>query len=268
MTSLNLTDLSILIVEPSDMQMKLIRNSLNDQGVKSIRHVKNGADVLLDMQRYEPDLVISSMYLPDMNATDLIKEIRETPSLEHVPFMLVSSETRFEQLDPIRQAGVVAILNKPFSIDDLHTALRATVEHLEHDELELDNFDIEHVRVLVVDDSNLARRHINRILNNFGMEQITEAENGIEAIKLLASHDFDLIVTDFNMPEMDGQQLIEHVRQNMGNTYTPILMITSENRESRLANIQQAGVSAICDKPFTPESIKTILYQILNEEMA
>ncbi len=263
--SLEIRDLAILLIEPSGTQLKLIQKHLKADGVDKITGFSSGEEALVEMRRFEPDLVISSMYLPDMTAIDLVTSMRNDENLDHIPFMLISSETRFELTDPIRQAGVVAILPKPFNHDDLSRALRASLEYIEPDQITLENYDVEDLEVLVVDDSTTARRHIARILNNLGIENLTLAEDGKDAISKLSQHDFDLIVTDLNMPEMDGQELVEYIRNDMGNTFTPILMVTSEDDEARLANVQQAGVSAIFDKPFDPASIKDILYRILDE---
>ena len=263
--SLEISDLSILLVEPSGVQLKLIQKHLKADGVDRITGVSSGEEALLEMQKYEPDLVISSMYLPDMTAIELVTSMRNDEGLIHIPFMLISSETRFEHTDPIRQAGVVAILPKPFNHDDLSCALRSSLQHIEPDQLALDSYEVEDLEVLVVDDSSTARRHISRILNNLGIENLTLAENGKDAIEKLSQQDFDLVVTDLNMPEMDGQELVEYIRNELGNTYLPILMVTSEADKSRLASVQQSGVSAIFDKPFDPSSIKEVLYRVLEE---
>lgn len=267
MTSMNLSDLSILLIEPSAMQRKVIMTHLAEEGVTKIDGVGTGEEALELCQNYPPDLIISAMYLPDMSATDLLGTIRSSDTLKDINFMLVSSETRFNALDPIRQAGVIAILPKPFNPDHLRRALRTALDFLDSEEMELENYDITDLNVLVVDDSLTARNHITRVLNNLGIQHISTANNGVEAVQLLRDAEFDLIVTDFNMPEMDGQQLIEYVRNEMGNTYVPILMVTSEEDEARLGNVQQAGVSAICDKPFEPQSIREILYRVLDERI-
>jgi len=77
---------------------------------------------------------------------------------------------------------------------------------------------------------------------------------------------FDLIVTDYNMPEMDGKELIQHIRSELKNSFIPILMVTSEQNETRLGSIQQAGVSGICDKPFEPQTVKEMLFRVLDDE--
>ncbi|HEC60153.1 hypothetical protein LCGC14_1271990 [marine sediment metagenome] len=267
MSSMNLSDLSILLIEPSATQRKIILAHLIEEGVSKIDGVETGKAALDLLQNYMPDLIISSMYLSDMTATELLDTIRASESLETINFMLVSSETRFKALEPIRQAGVVAILPKPFNHADLRRALRTTIDYIDPEEMELESYDITELSVLLVDDSLTARNHLQRVLNSLGIQNIQTASNGVEAVQILSGAEFDLIVTDLNMPEMDGQQLTEFVRNEMGNTYVPILMVTSEENETRLGHVQQAGVSAVCDKPFEPQSIREILYRVLDERV-
>ena len=265
MTTSELSALSVLLIEPSPTQHKIITSHLSQEGIVHIDSVDNGQEAIAFILKYPPDLVISSMYLPDMSATDLLAEIHNQQNIESINFMLISSETAFSALNPIRQAGVIAILPKPFAHQDLKRALRTTLDYVSPEELALASYDAAEIKVLVVDDSMTARNHIARVLMNMGIQHITKAENGLDAIEKLSNDDFDLIVTDLNMPEMDGQQLIEYVRHEIGNTYIPILMVTSENDTAQLSSVQQSGVSAICDKPFEPQTIREILFRVMDE---
>jgi two-component system chemotaxis response regulator CheY len=87
----------------------------------------------------------------------------------------------------------------------------------------------------------------------------------MEAMELIADTFFDLIVTDYNMPRMNGKELVEHIRSGSSQASVPILMVTSEQNENRLAAVQQAGISAICDKPFEPDSVRRLVEQTLSE---
>jgi len=263
---MNMSELSILLIEPSPMQRKVILSHLQEEGVNKIDGVATGQEALDLISHYPPDLIISAMYLPDMMATELLDTIRHIESLKETNFMLVSSETSIKVLEPIRQAGVVAILPKPFDHADLHRALRTTIDYIDPEEMELESYDIEELNVLLVDDSLTARNHIKRVLTSLGIQNIQTANDGLQAAQILSDASFDLIVTDLNMPEMDGEQLTEFVRTELGNTYVPILMVTSESDEARLGNVQQSGVSAIVDKPFEPQSIREILYRVLDEQ--
>lgn len=264
---LDITDLSILLVEPSHTQQKIVTNHLSEEGVLNIDFAISGENALELLNDYQPDLIISSMYLEDMTATELVTQIKSTENLKEIPFMLISSETKFSALDPIQQAGVVAILPKPFSHENLKRALRTTIEHIDSDELSLENYNVEEIRVLVVDDSLMARKHIIRVLNSMGIIQITQAENGKEGVEIFsqAEESFDLIVTDFNMPEMDGRELTEYIRKELDNHFIPILMVTSESNNTRLNHIQQAGISGIFDKPFEPQTVREIICRVLDD---
>ena len=266
MPTLNISELSILLVEPSPTQLKVIIKHLEHEGITSIEGVTTGTEALNNISRYAPDLIMSSMYLPDMTATELVTTIRQSTAGQNIPFMLISSETDFKALDPIRQAGVVAILPKPFSHTDLGRALTSTIEFIAPEEISLEHYDTETLRVLVVDDSLMARKHITRVLNNMGITHITTANDGRQGVEIFNANEdaFDLIVTDYNMPVMDGQELIQFIRKKMGNTFIPILMVTSEGNGTRLNNVQQSGVSAICDKPFDPQTVKEMLFRVMN----
>lgn len=264
-TEIAIMDIEIVLVEPSAMQLKLILRHLAEEGARNVAGVHSGAEALELMAKYPPDLVISAMYLPDMTAIDLVRAMRHKPELECVAFMLVSSETDPDSLEPLRQMGLIAILPKPFDQAHLRRALRSTIAYIEPQTIDLSPLDVDDLRVLVVDDSGLSRKHIARTLNTLGIERITTAENGLEALRLFERQMFDLVVTDLNMPEMDGRELAEHIRTRMGATSIPILMVTSERDMARLSQVEQAGVSAICDKPFAIQEVREMLFRILTQ---
>lgn len=261
--TLTISDLVILIVEPSSVQAKIIQGHLQDAQVHSIEIAHTGVQAQAMMQNNAPDLVVSALYLPDMTGTELVQSMRTNNTLDQIPFMLISSETSFEQLDPVRQAGVVAILPKPFAFNDLKRALYNTLDFINPSACATEHLDFNDFQVLVVDDSTMARKHIRRVLEKMGIISFTEAANGKEAIPIIENNFFDLIVTDYNMPEMDGEELTRYVREKSSQSSIPILMVTSENDDNRLAAVQQSGVSGICDKPFEPDTVKTYLNNIM-----
>ncbi len=257
-------DLSICLVEPSNVQGNIIRQRLEEEGVHNVQLFPDGLTALEGIRNYPPDLVISAMYLPDMTGTDLVIRMREDEdrAVRDVPFMLISSETRLAMLEPVRQAGAVAILPKPFAPEDLHRALLATVD-LIHPSTESLDVVIEDLRVLVVDDSGMARRHIRRVIENLGIEHIDEAENGRQAVEMIESTFYDLVFSDYNMPEMDGEMLTRYIRERSSQKSIPVILVTSERDSGRLSAVQQAGVSAICDKPFEPSVVRELIQRAL-----
>lgn len=257
--------LEVFLVEPSHTQQIIINQYLQASGIHAVTFVSSGREMLSRLKSAKPDLIISSMYLPDMTGVDLIHAIRKDGESYDMAFLLISSETNIQYLEPIRQAGAIAILPKPFTQQALDTALCASMDYLHPEKAHLEHLEVEDLHVLLVDDSEFSRKYIQRVLNNIGIEHITFASDGKQALALFQEHFFDLIVTDFNMPEMDGLQLVNAIRGDAEQLSTvPILMVTSEQNQNRLAAIEKAGVSAVLDKPFEPRSIKRLIMQLVN----
>ena len=261
--SLSISQLDVLLVEPSGTQQRIIQDYLSELGAHEPNQVHTAGEALAAMRNRVPDLVISAMHLPDMTGTELIQKMRDDAATLDVAFILISSETRMRYLEPLRQAGVISILPKPFSRNQLRTSLLSTLDFLQPDPLELKQFVPDELRVLIVDDSFTSRRIMRQMLERMGIEQFSEAENGREAIELIETEFFDLIVTDYNMPEVDGEQLSQFIRNQSTQQSVPVLMVTSETDTGRLAGIAQSGVSAVFDKPITVETLRETIQRVL-----
>ena len=109
-------------------------------------------------------------------------------------------------------------------------------------------------RVLTVDDSPTMRRIIVNSLKKIGFNDIIEAENGVEGFEKLAANEVDLIITDWNMPEMNGEQFVKKLREDPKYKETPILMITTRGMKDDVITAVKMGVNGYGVKPFTPES--------------
>lgn len=261
---LELENLIVALVEPSNVQAQIITTSLEELGIDRVTVYDSGTALLEALAVKTPDLIFSALYLPDMTGTDLVYTLRDTPLWAELPFILISSETNPYYLDPVRQAGTMAIVPKPFTQAQLRMALDNTLDFLNADTVDTQSADdFADLQVLLVDDSSTARRHVRNILEKLGFEQIYEANNGLEAIPLLNAQLFDLVFTDYNMPQMDGRALVEYIRKESMQCSVPILMVSSESNEGRLSAVEAAGVSAICDKPFGTEVVRKLVKQLL-----
>jgi two-component system chemotaxis response regulator CheY len=266
MHHLALSEVSIILVEPSDTQRKIIIKQLAAADINHVEAVGCVKQAIETITKQGADLVISAMYFEDGTGLDLIKQIKNDESLASTAFMLVSSENRVEKLEEFKQSGVAAILPKPFVAESLAQALKTSLDLINSDKLDLELVDVHDVRVLLVDDSKLARNHIRRGLNTLGLQKILEAENGAQALTILKDNTFDLVVTDYNMPEMDGRELSEFIRFNPETAHIPIIMVTSESSSSlHMANIHQTGINALCDKPFEVNEVRKMLASLLGQ---
>jgi two-component system chemotaxis response regulator CheY len=254
-----MASIAVVLVEPSTAQSKLILQQFEDLGISQFRHFDTGTEALDSIFLDIPDLVISSLHLEDMTGRDLVLELREFETTENTPFILISTATSFKELNPIRQAGASAVLNKPFVASDLKRAVTSAMDWANPDKITFEAIDTAGLDVLVVDDSALARKMICRTLNKMGIEKVTEADDGSEAIPLIQANRYDFIVTDFNMPEVDGHELLRFIRIESNQSHVPVLMVTTEGDAGKLAAIQQDGVSAIMNKPFEPSEVKQLI---------
>ncbi len=106
------------------------------------------------------------------------------------------------------------------------------------------------------------RRIIKTILNQLGYSNIEEAENGKQALAKLKKEKFDFVITDWNMPEMDGLTLVREIRSDEELKALPVLMVTAEAKKENVMEALKAGVNNYIVKPFTPEVLKEKMEKI------
>jgi two-component system chemotaxis response regulator CheY len=119
------------------------------------------------------------------------------------------------------------------------------------------------IKILIVDDSITIRRIITNALKTVGFTETIEASNGKEALEKLTSSKVDFVITDWNMPEMNGLDLIKEIRANPVYSSMPILMITTRGTEHDVVEALQAKVNSYIMKPFTPQELKEKIEGIL-----
>ena len=119
-------------------------------------------------------------------------------------------------------------------------------------------------RVLTVDDSPTMRRIIVNSLRKIGFSDIIEADNGSDALDKLSSAEVDLIITDWNMPEMNGEQFVKALRADEKYKTIPILMITTRGMKDDVLTAVKMGVNGYVVKPFTPDVLKQKLSGIIS----
>ena len=118
------------------------------------------------------------------------------------------------------------------------------------------------MKVLVVDDFSTMRRIVKNLLRDLGFTNIQEADDGSTALPMLQGGDFDFVVTDWNMPGMQGIDLLKAIRADESLAHIPVLMVTAEAKKEQIVMAAQAGVNGYIVKPFTAATLKTKLDKI------
>jgi len=123
----------------------------------------------------------------------------------------------------------------------------------------------QNMKILVVDDFSTMRRIIKNILREIGYNNVDEADDGSTALEKLKSAKFDFVVTDWNMPNMPGIELLKAIRQDEALKDTPVLMVTAEAAKENVVTAVAAGVNNYIVKPFTAAALKERIDIILQK---
>jgi two-component system chemotaxis response regulator CheY len=122
-------------------------------------------------------------------------------------------------------------------------------------------------RVLIVDDSSVMRKIVERSLRQagFSLGEVLEANNGAEALDLVRANQLDLILSDVNMPTMDGLEFVRQLRTVDNAKGVPVVMITTEGSETRVLEAISCGARGYIRKPFSPDQVKDRIAPLLGE---
>ncbi|MBU4010093.1 MAG: response regulator [Proteobacteria bacterium] len=124
--------------------------------------------------------------------------------------------------------------------------------------------------VLIVDDSSSMRAVIKKVIkaSGFNVGNYFEAGDGIEGLKILENDWIDLVLSDINMPNMDGMLFLSEMKKNELFSSIPVVMITTEGSEAKIQEAIRLGSSGYIKKPFSPVDIKNILSRLMGEEVS
>ncbi|HBG93542.1 MAG: two-component system response regulator [Nitrospirae bacterium RIFOXYB2_FULL_43_5] len=118
--------------------------------------------------------------------------------------------------------------------------------------------------ILIVEDSTTTRSLIRAVIEELGDFNIVEAPTGFDALKLLPAQDFDLVVTDINMPDINGLELINFVRSNRRYNNIPLIIVTTERSEEDKKRGMALGATAYVTKPFKAPELQDVVKKVMN----
>lgn len=125
--------------------------------------------------------------------------------------------------------------------------------------------DRKNMKFLVVDDFSTMRRIVRNLLKELGYNNAEEAEDGSQALAMLKNGNFDMVVSDWNMPIMDGLTLLQNIRADARLSKIPVLMVTAEAKKENIIAAAQAGASGYVVKPFTAGTLEEKLNKIFEK---
>ena len=122
----------------------------------------------------------------------------------------------------------------------------------------------QNMKFLVVDDFSTMRRIVRNLLKELGFSNVQEAEDGVQALNMLRKDKYDFVVSDWNMPNMTGIDLLRNIRGDAELKHLPVLMVTAEAKKENIIEAAQAGASGYIVKPFTATTLDEKLQKIFS----
>lgn len=245
----------ILIVDDSELFQKSIKKILDplDSEIILASDGQEGFDLAL---RKHFDMVISDIEMPKINGIKLCQKLKNTPATQSIPVVMVSSFDSDSDIDKGFQAGAAAYISK----HEIKNRLLETVESL----LSQSRFNRDRL-ILVVDDSSVVRHIVKNGLANAGFKVIT-AEDGKKALAKLDTSRPDLIISDIEMPYMNGFDFCEAVQGDPNLSVIPFVVMSAKTDRRYMQRMIQSGASAYICKPYNIDELVILIEKILSDQ--
>ena len=273
----------VLVVDDNEAARNILTSTLQHFGLE-VTQAENGIQAVKKCIGAEPDrpyeLVLLDYLMPQLDGLDAAKQIKEAVAPHLMPkIIIVTAASRLiEEESEARRQSVDGILNKPVNPSTLFDSVMSALSGLERhsatrrqsiiptDESVLDP--IRGASILLVEDNRINQEVALEFLK-LGDFKVDVAENGAEAIALVANQAFDCVLMDIHMPKMDGYDATRAIRQQPGKQSLPILAMTANMMSQDLQEATAAGMDDHISKPIVPAAFyKTLLEWIPHKEYA
>jgi len=245
----------ILVVDDSSMMRKALKTILEPLNA-SVTEANDGVMGLDLVSKDNFDLIVTDVNMPNMNGVDFCRRLKADPSTRGIPVVMVSSFDSDVDIDKGFQVGAAAYISKKeaqsYLRDIIGKILSKSALHRGQ-------------MILVVDDSRTIRKIVEEGLAQAGFQVIT-AENGKKALKILSSERPDLILSDIDMPEMNGFTFCDAVHSDPDLASIPFVVMSSNNDRAHMKRMLQYGAEAYITKPFNTDQLVILVEKLLSDQ--
>lgn len=241
--STDYSEYTILLADDSASDRKVISNVLKRLEFKNIIEAENGIEAFSFIHQQKFDLIITDLQMPKMNGLELLKTLKTSEEFGHIPIIVTSGNVDDETIKSAISLQANGFIKKPLIIDEV----KSVIENIFNNKKKKIN---PNSQILVVDDVASARKIARRFLKQLGFLNILEANSGRTAIKQVLTNSIDLILTDWCMPEIDGNELIKMLKTKDETKNIPIIMISSFSEKERILEATESGAKGFIAKPY------------------
>jgi len=244
----------ILIIDGSSTARMMITKALNTFNA-NIQQASNGQKGL-DIAISRPfDLIITDIDLPELDGFEICKKLKKNKRTQSIPILLVSDMNSEEDMSKCFDAGASGFLSKK----EINTHLLKLVTET------ISNSAFRHARTIeVVDDSKSIRHIVGEGLSQMGFQVLT-ADNGRSGLELAINSHPDLILSDIDMPEMNGFEFCRSINADERTSHIPFVVMSTNRDRSHMKRIMQHGAAAYIVKPFILDQLVILIEKILSD---
>ncbi|HAS83704.1 MAG TPA: hypothetical protein DCS43_13790 [Verrucomicrobia bacterium] len=255
----------VFVIEHSVFISSQIKGVLENAGVE-VKSSQSPGKALLEIVHWHPDAIISSVDIGEITGFDLCLILKMMPDHAGIPFIILSSNESEQIRSQMASVGADYYIPKDSRIAiNAYNTICDALHEADSSALAVPGKSIKHRgdHVLVVDDSAVMRRIICNILASLGVTKIVQAEHGEDVLKRLDEQVYGMVLTDWNMPIMNGLELTQAIRRRADTHKLPVIMITTEGAESERKAAEAAGVNELIPKPFARDHFRQVLQTFL-----
>lgn len=252
MSSLTSGKKTILYADDTKFFHNVVVPPLLEEGYEMVE-AWDGKEALDIFQKRRVDMIITDVEMPNMDGFSLCRSVKKDLGRAEVPVLIVTSLDSEADVGKGFESGADDYITKPVVVPELVSRVRRMLNTGQT---------LRPEKIIVVDDSSFIRNTICQSLRAQGFH-VDEAGNGEEALGKILSCSYALVVTDYNMPVMDGYELCLNIRQSKKVSDLPIIMVSDRESKAKLVKIRSTGVQACISKPFTAERLIAEVERIL-----
>jgi CheY-like chemotaxis protein len=251
----------LLVADHDESQTEQIVRFLKPLGLE-ISVAADGLDALVKISAGHYDLLLCEVDLPEIDCYRLTHFLKGGTAFgKSLPIVVYSPEPHYLFAARAEKTGISKVLSTPLMLQPLVSALsKALAACIAADEPK----DLSEKKVLVVDDSSVNRTAVRAMLKFFGIENVVEATNGLEALDIIENMNLDLLLLDIQMPLLDGLEVAKRIRKGSSvNRMIPIVAMSGESDRRIIMEALDSGMNAYIVKPVNRSLMKQKIVQVL-----
>lgn len=253
-------NIKILIVEDSPTQAELQKHLFEKYGYQ-VYSAANGEEALSAVKKQKPTVIVSDVIMPDMDGYELCRQIKADEKLRDVYFVLLTVLSDPKAIIRGLECGADDFIIKPYREDQLLSRIDYILSKKSEDEAAM-----EKLEVLVVEDSPTQSELLEHLLTKFGYK-VVFATNGREALTAISRHKPALIISDVQMPEMDGFELCRQVKHDIKFMDIPIILLTVLTTPEDIIKGLEVQADAYVTKPFQEDYLLSKVGSIIESRV-